>query len=535
MGVDVAAIKKGLGELDGRVTALEKRKLPVDISGGMDLLMMGGYSTSGQFGITVDGRPTGFGRGSYFDEPVGITRDLTMMHEGELTLTGTNEKGPKWHGTLVIGNMLSGNASPPDAVPNIPPSGEPFPGQSLLGTSVPFNEGPEDMYIQDASIRWDTSISNLNFGVEAGRIGMKISPLIFQRPDVTPYFVNDRWDNGKYYFDGANLSMKFSSAKVNIFGGRDNTSEGGTVGANAIAPLFAGAVGIFYPPIGLTQGHGFFGTGLPISQHMGVTLGTPLAMNGNLNLAYLWLNSNTNVGVSNGTLSGQANGVNVYGGDVTFRVAGFNLDGSYAKSDVVENGHGVVTRQNDAYWINAARDFGRFGAKVGYRQINAQFGAPGDWGRVGVWWNPTDIKGFTADAHFDVNDTTRLTASGQFYSALGNSVNGLTDPLSTSDKWQSLVIGLSHRLGAANTVELGVEDVTLSGFPLNNGGGNPSERWYNIGFSHKISDKSMFRMLWQISDFDGKGQFATDPFSNNPGTFTTHKGGLLTTQLTVKF
>ena len=93
------------------------------------------------------------------------------------------------------------------------------------------------------------------------------------------------------------------------------------------------------------------------------------------------------------------------------------------------------------------------------------------------------------------------------------------------------------------TIDIGVENVTLSGGGWSNivfgtppGSGNPFERWYNIGFTHKISNNSMFRMLWQMSDFDMKGGgIALDPFSNNPGTNSTHKGGLLTSQLTVKF
>ncbi len=505
MGVDVEGLKKGLGDLGSRVSALEKRKLPVDISGGLDLLMLGGYSTSGDFGITVDGRITGYGRGSYDGQAVGITRDLTMMHEASLTLTGTNDTGPKWHGTVVMGNMLTTGSTETGN------DGLPFPNQSQIAMDYSFNEGNEDVYLQDFAIKWDTSIMSLNMGVEAGRIGVKVSPLIFQRADVTPYFVNDRWDNGKYYFDGANVSLKFSSAKVNIFAGRDNPSEGGTVGFNTLQPLIAFNSGLIT-----------WTGGLPINQQLGVTAGLPLGANGNLNLAYIWLSSNT--------VSGGANGVNVYGGDASFNAGGFKLDGAYSKSDVVYNTHTIVNKKNDAYWVNVSRDFGKWGAKVGYRQINPFFGAPGDWGRVGIFWNPTDIKGITADAHLDISDSTKLVANGQFYTGTNNGGS-----LGTSDKLNSIVVGLSHRMGTANTVDLGVESVTLSGPSFNVGSGNPFQRWYNIGFSHKISDNSMFRMLWQISDFDAKGG-GTDPITNagdiNPGV---QKGGLLTTQLSVKF
>ena len=57
LGVDVEAMKKDIGDLKDRVTALEKRKPAVDIHGTVDLLVLAGYSTSDRNGITVDGRP----------------------------------------------------------------------------------------------------------------------------------------------------------------------------------------------------------------------------------------------------------------------------------------------------------------------------------------------------------------------------------------------------------------------------------------------------------------------------------------------
>ena len=535
MGVDVEGLKKGLGDLGDRVTALEKRKLPVDISGGLDLLMLNGYSTSGQFGTTVDGRPTGVGSGDYSGKAVGMSRDFTFLHEGSMTFTGTNDTGPKWHGTVVIGNMLDSdfnNSNPSD--------GEPWESQSETNAGTQFGAGQEDVYLQDFAVDWDTSIMSLNLGVEAGRVGYKISPLIFQRQNVTaPYFVNDRWSNGLWYFDGANVRLKFSSAKVNVFAGRDNTSEGGSVGGNPIAGLFAGQNGIPFTP-GESRPIGQWSGGwLPINQHMGVNVNLPLGANGTLDLAYLWLSSNNvdgGVGPSGGP--GQANGVNVYGGTAYFNFGGFNVEGAYSKSDMVMNGHSAVSKQDDAYWINIAKDFGRWGAKVGYRQINPQFGAPGDWGRIGMWWNPTDIKGITADAHLDLSDTTKLYASGQFYTGTGNSVtvgNFTSSGLGTNDKITSIVVGISHKLGTANTVDLGFESVNwnLADRPsVSFTGGKPVERWYNIGFTHKINDKSMFRMLWQISDYDSKNVQGFGTAFNNAATA---KGGILSTQLSVKF
>ena len=547
MGVDVETIKKNLGDLGDRVTALEKRKLPVDISGDVNLLMLGGYSASDTYGITVDGRPTGVGRGDYGGEGpahVGATKDLSMFHEVGLKLTSTNDSGPKWFGTVVIGNMLADYAQGWDNN-----GGQAFPSQSQVAPGHPFMEGNEDIYVQDLGVHWDTSVMSWGFGVDAGRLGVKVSPLILQRPDVTPYFANGRWDNGEYALDGINMAFNVSKAKVRIFGGRNNASEGGTVGNfDEIQSLSAGQNNIPFfvgdnRPVGFDRRNQDGYTGLfDINQTLGVTLGLPLGANGNLNLAYLWLDSNWNLsGI--GPNYENANGVHVYGGDLSFNAAGFALTGAYSKSDVVYNNHSVITKQNDAYIVSAAKDFGKWGAKVGYRQMNPQFGAPGDWGRIGIWWNPTDIKGFTADAHLNLSDSTKLTFAGQFYSGTGNTVvwdGSDYTGLGTNDKITSLVIGLHHKLGASNSIDLGYENVTWDlkdRAAISFTGGKPVERWYNIGFNHQINANSAFKFLWQISDYDSKGVAGFNPFNSNSnlGRPGTAKGGLITTQLSIKF
>ncbi|MBI3722328.1 MAG: S-layer homology domain-containing protein, partial [Fimbriimonas ginsengisoli] len=106
LGVDVDQMKKTLGNLGDRVTVLEKHRLPIDIGIDADLLALGGYSTSGVFGTTVDGRPTGVGRGGFSGATVGATRDLSVFHEAALNIASNNDTGPKFKATVVIGNMI---------------------------------------------------------------------------------------------------------------------------------------------------------------------------------------------------------------------------------------------------------------------------------------------------------------------------------------------------------------------------------------------------------------------------------------------
>jgi len=162
LGVDVEAMKKDLGDLSKRVSVLEHTKPSVSISGDVNLLMLAGNSRDGNFGLDTDGKLEGVS--PVTGGPVGLTKDAVMLQEGAFTFAGTNDSGPKWKGTLVVGNML-----------------DTFGGQSQIHPGTGYTEANSDIYLQDFSVKFDTSIAGLAFNVEAGRVGYKISPYLFQR------------------------------------------------------------------------------------------------------------------------------------------------------------------------------------------------------------------------------------------------------------------------------------------------------------------------------------------------------------------
>ena len=187
-----------------------------------------------------------------------MTSDLVTLEEGAFTFAGTNDTGPKWKGTVVLGNMLGT-----------------FGGQSVLHQGFGYAEGVGEVYLQDFSVKFDSSIVGLNFNAEVGRVGYKVSPYMFQRIDNTPYFSNERWDDGLYRFDGGILGFSFGSTKVDVFAGNNDniTSTGGT----NINPIVAGGIN------GIYSGVAQLGT---VDRTLGVDLRTPLTSNGTLNLAY---------------------------------------------------------------------------------------------------------------------------------------------------------------------------------------------------------------------------------------------------------
>jgi hypothetical protein len=373
---------------------------------------------------------------------------------------------------------------------------------------TPFAEAGANWYFQEFSVNFDTSLLGLGFNADLGRTGYKVSPYIFQRPDTTPYFANERWDDGRWMFDGAVLGFKFGGAKLNVFGGRNSGRFDSSFGE--IQPMNAGAAGVPFSPGSTTRPRGFmrnndFGgggqvPGLSIDQSLGFNLSVPLSNTGALNLAYMWLDSNQTMSVI----------------------------GSSSNVD------------NTAWYASLGYASSNWGIKGGYRQIEPQFAAPGDWGRIGIWWNPTDIRGWFADAHFDLTKSLRLMANAGFYTGTGTTINGVAG-LGTDDHLNHVSAGIGYKMGANHSLQLGIETVQWDledragvGFL----GGKPTETWFNIGWGVDLSARAKFNVLWQISKYDSKGVAGMGPFGFGPGGAagqTKAEGGLITTQLSFRF
>jgi len=517
MGVDVQQLKKDIADLGDRVTNLENR-LPVDISGTIDFVLTAGYGDDefgGRPGITWDGRPTGVDRRDPTNNSVGVgaDRDLAVLHEAAITLTGANKTGAKFKGTFVVGNMfdsLSGNVAWGDQ------SSISMGNSSAFGFA-PFREGDAGYYIQNLSVAFDTSLYGAGLGIEAGRIGYKVSPYIFMRPDNTPYFANDRWDNGEWNFDGAILGFNFGSAKLNVFGGRTVSSD-----ASGTAPVVGQSTSM--QPMG--------GLSFNTDQFLGVHASVPITNNGSLNLAYLWLDTNAPTAVADDKLE-------IFGGDLKFTFGSIMVNAGYAQSNTRDGDNTVIDEDNSEYHVKLGYSANRWGASVGYRNIDPQYMAPGSWGRIGTWWNPTDIQGFMGKAHFDLNTDLRLTGSFESYTGVDDEVAGGSNAfLGEDDEITRFMFGLEYKLATNYDLALGVEEVRMEFDDAGNMGGfgndKVTERWYNIGLGWSVADNAKLSFLWQVSDY--KAREANPMFQPFGGAFGgVAKGGLFTTQLKVRF
>ena len=535
MGVDIEALKKGVNDLADRVSALEKRKPTVDVHGNIGLHLTGGYDDDGEAGITVDGRPVGINKVT--GDPSGIENTLNVFHEGTLVLSGTNDSGPKWKAALSMHNFFDfsgfSDGFPSGGIGNM---------SSVLPGFVLTDETSTDIYWQEFNVSDATSFLGQGFHYKVGRVGHQAGAYTFKRIDNTPYYSSPYFDDGNFYFDGGLLNFNWGSAGLNVYGGR--TSNRNTVNGVDLNPISAGqSVHVFEPggdtgnnpdrPRGIANGE------LTIDQILGATLNIGLSDKGKLNLNYLIGDSYTTVGLNNG---GSADRVVVFGGDASFKAGMFNLYGGYSQSNLLLGDSNVVDEDNAAWWVGAGFGGEKWGLDFGYRQIDPLFAAPGSWGRIGIWWNPSDIEGFWAKGHLNLTDALKLHGSAEFYNGSDTDIAGSIGLLE-DDEITSFKINLSYEAGNNVTFWAGAEmvhwDLVARAAPRGTGGGflggETDERWYDVGVKYRMNDNSWWSIRWQISDYDGKGTSGMNPFPSFFSSSTTAKGGYITSTLGIKF
>lgn len=508
MGVDVKSMKDELNSLADRVTALEKAKLPFNVHGEFDSAAFAGYSTSGTFGLTTTGRFTGVGHGNGFNQtPVGVLRDLTVFNNLDVAIT-SNTDGPVSYKIVgATGNILS-----PNALGN----------QSQLSPGTGYTPGNNTFWLQQAEASFKAKLGGLGLDVNVGRIGYKISPWIFQRPNVDPYFHNSYYNNGEWAIDGGAVSIGVGKGALTILVGTTGTQTDSS--GTAFQPMTAGAMQAPYTkgnfmPVGISS------NAINVSNVEGANLSIPLGSLGKLDLAYLYLDTQDLVFAG----ANQVDRVSDYGGNLNLHFGNIHVDGGYARTPLMYNNSKVSDTDDFAYWVNAGYHGEKWGLGVGYQFVEPLYAAPGSWGRIGIWWNPTDIKGVTANAHFNVSNNLELYGKGQFFTGVGSALSGLT----TSDKITTYELGLGYKISPEAHFSLGYE---YDQFNLASAGafagGKPLFQWYNIGFGYDLSHNTNLSVLWQISNYNSQGVAGwTNPFNGS----TTAKGGLITTQLSIKF
>ena len=512
LGVDVEQMKKDLADMK----AMMGEKQAVTIGGDANIWVIAGAgddsvttTTSGSGSgsstttvrtfrpaLGVDGRLLGEddnGRNTN-----SILADLNVYHEIAINLKGGKDGAPKWDATIVHGNLLDGRFS--SFSRGFGGTVQGLGNQAGLFQGSFYTEGAGDTYIQRLAIDLE---GVLPFKATVGRLGWQTAnPYLFKRNDNSPYFDNDRWDNGDWLFDGVALGFNLGgNGSLAIMAGKNSNrlSNNGTE----------------------IQTIGFPGL---VNSTFGAEAKFKLTDKGSINLAYLFHSLNDSnpdrfeqMGV--GLNFGLSDNLNLSA----------NLAQNYTKqrstkSQVALNFGSLTQRSRKDTAVEVGLDYkagnNSFGAS--FRSIGKDFqGLTGTWKRLGTTWNPTGIEDFTVGGSFGLSDALNLKADATF----GKIKNTTLNPVGRDGrKYTNFNVGLDYALGGGWMGMLGYED-----FKLDLIGNDTKQKWATLGLSYKPSSNMLFKFIYQNSNSDIRETWFS---SNNTGEY---RGHLISTQVSVKF
>jgi hypothetical protein len=414
---------------------------------------------------------------------------------------------------------------------NIGFSGPFAPAAPLLTSAV-----PGDARLRELEI--NTPFTGLGRGskLTLGRFGKRISHFTLMKPDFDVYFNNPLVDDGKYYMDGADLATNFGSLSFNVFGAQLNSNQGSTGGP------------INSPMAGTTAGLGstIFAFGnKPIAQpYQGqMSVDQLVGVTGGLHIRQL-RDSHWNFTAIETAQKGPSptggplpyNGVLVLGTDLDFALTNsIGFAAEYAQT-ITHTGRNtnVNTTQNSAVSGTLRTKFGGLSVSAGYKYIDPMFYAPGYWGRIGNWINPTNIQGPTVRLAYDLSSSFGLTVGGDQYKGARNRAG--VGGLNRSDEITRALVGLKWGLSKNFQITTDWEGVYWkingihAGLPGQGlGVTHPTEHYITIGTGYHLTDATLLRLMYQIGDFNGHGAMSEG------GTGNTNNFGVVTASAAVKF
>jgi hypothetical protein len=508
-GVNINALNAKFDKLAQEVAAVkaEMAKLP-KISGTV-LAGVRSDRATGSY-VDKDGRPS----------VSSLKNNAMVVHAFELGVAANvGETAVK--ASLVMDNYknyLGGTFSAPSSL-NTSPGGDLWVNQ--LTMQAPFNGvGREG-------------------ALTIGRLPIQVSPMTLWKPDVDTYFANPIVDDGMYRMDGFSLGTKLGSLGVQAFAGSFNTVTGIQSASGTYGPFNMPMAGLSSPaiwgskPTGIAVDRplcldqiGGVAVSLPVKfpQEGGVIRAVGLLGTGSVDQSHPSYSSATNVAV--------------LGADTKLKLSeAVSFDGAWSKS-MTGGGYGmgrkianVVRSYNNAFLGKVGYTSGNLGVTAGYKYIDPMFYAPGYWGRVGNWINPTNVQGPVVKVAYDFSPAFALSAGGDFLTAARNWASAGT--LGKDDEIHRVQVGLRWAISDAFQTTVDWEGVywKLAAMSRETSGMvHPVEHYITLGTGYELNDTTKIKLGYQIGQFNGKGFL-----SGGAGSGYAYNYNTFTTQVSVKF
>jgi hypothetical protein len=512
---DVSAIQAQLKADEDQLKAVEAEQARLKITADVNMIAEAADTTDNEpvAPLSKNGQ-----RISTLGGNESLLNDINVYHDIVLTFDGKVSDNSNAILMLDEGNYLNSV------------TGNTFTAAS--GTSV----APDVASVYEAYYKTPVDLGITSGTASIGRVDEQFTQYTLKMINPDVYTDLPETASGNYIVDGAKLNFAAGPTSVNVYAGKspDNGALAISAGPNILAPS-----GIYRP--------GSFGMSTaapynPIDQSAGVrvTYGNPsdyvIGVTGLVARTPYADSAYAGIDPYKGT---DYNNLAVYGvdfnGNIPYaKVSGLSLYAEFANSATglnsslanVNSSHGT-----EAYDAELKYNFGQANVQAGYRDIYANFAAPGDWGRIGDYINPTNVRGPVVHASYDVTPTLSIMGDGNFYQ--GQYDDGYQNPLGKNDDLTQFDLGAKYGINKAYDLNLGYEWVQWN---LKNdqmllpNSGKPVEDYITIGVGHSFNQNATLKLLYQIIDYkDDNTGF--DPQANGGN----EHGGVAVTQLSVKF
>ena len=468
LGVDIKDMQKNISDVSARVAKLENSpKGGMTLSGDANFWVGAAGTANGAFGVlNQDGMFIGSNSGGAgFDS-------LTVLHEFGFVIEDKKAQVP-YRAEIVVGNTMND-------------------GDGFGNQVYDLNNLPQQIFSSNDSV-WIHELTGTYrpWDMKVGRQGKMLSSFILKRPDNTSFYKNKRWDDHNYLMDGA--TMGFAGGAGSVFIGQ--VSNATNTDDNVIQPIRMNT--------------------LQVRRMMGGTYKFKLGDKGGITATYVDFDgagaSFGPIGQPLGNLQTVIARYNVYGADLTYNAGGLNFEAGGGKSiglgfqgfgggnistdgktgSDTQNLDTIIDRANGRWNVGVGSHTDDHSFHLGYRSVEANYAAPGDWGRISIFRNLTDTKAYNAMASVKLNK--KMNAHGWYEK--GEAIQGVGNYAS----WRA---GIGTELTSKWDADLTFEDTNFKGGfkGILNGA---HSRFNTLRLGYDVGANRSFNAFWQQSTFQG--------------------------------
>ncbi|MBC7528789.1 MAG: S-layer homology domain-containing protein [Chthonomonadaceae bacterium] len=533
LGTDVTAVKARLDAAEKDIADIKSQlsKMP---------------KISGSFGVYAR---TDLSRNQFVDyggairNPGAILGNANVAHDFHIGITAPINGDGKFISDLVASNYLGGYRGNTLSTVAI--------AQSQTGSGSNAND--ETLFVRRAELQIPVKVGK-NGLLKLGRYLFQITPGIYQRPDLDPYFDTD-YDDGNFSQDGVLLRLGIGSFNTEFFAASFASVTG--VNSSGInnpinSPLVGSLTGTpryFGKPFNINA----TGQNTTANQVAGVTVKVPLFKIGEVGFTGATFSTDSAAaGTSNMTLFGAYIKPKPFGRINILAEAAKTINGSRLGNIGEAAGEPSGNEDNTYFNLKLGYASGPIEINGGYIYVDPRYSAPGNWLKIGNWYNPTNVRGPYADVSYKVSKGLNLNLAGNWLEGARNRNSGAGiggfggSGLSIGDDIYRVKAGIAYAFSPRVSLGVDYEGVLydLSAATSGTGGGNrtkPIEQYITISTGLHIANNTMLKIGYQLLNFQNVG----GGFSNgNQGvtgvagvgaTGNSYNANSLTAQLQVKF